>query len=57
MILEKSSIKKLIDSNRQNEMLVILINSLEMNSYEKNHREIKSFIKKNKDYVIIVVTR
>jgi len=57
MILEKSSLKKIIDSNRQNEMLVILINSLEMNSYEKNHREIKSFIKKNKDYVIIVVTR
>lgn len=57
MKIDKSSLKRLIDQSKPNEILVLSVNSLEKNSLQICQKEIDKFIKKQEDYVITVIKR
>jgi len=57
MTVDKSSLKRLIDQSKPNEILVLKVNSLEKNSLQICQKEIDKFVKKQEDYVITVIKR
>lgn len=57
MNLDKNSLKNLITKSKPNEILVLLVDSLDRNHYKNYHNEIDRFIKKSEDYVITVMKR
>lgn len=57
MNLDKNSLKNLITKSKPNEMLVLLVDSLDKNHYKNYQNEIDRFIKKSEDYVITVMKR
>lgn len=57
MNLDKNSLKNLITKSKPNEMLVLLVDSLDKNHYKNYQNEIDRFIKKSEDYVITVIKR
>jgi hypothetical protein len=57
MSLDKLVLKKCIDTAKPSEILVLSVNRLEKNSLKIFQKEIVNFIKKDNDYVIIVVKR
>jgi len=57
MNLDKTALKRLIDQTRQGDLLVLDMSRLEKNSLQMCQKEIDKFIKKQEDYVIIVMKR
>lgn len=57
MSLDKSALKKRIDASKPNEILVLLVDSLDRNHYKNYQNEIDKFVKKSEDYVITVMKR
>jgi len=57
MTLDKTSLKRLLEQSKPNEILVLSVNSLEKNSLQISQKEIDKFIKKHEDYVITVIKR
>jgi len=57
MNLDKKSLKQLVEQSKPNEILVLSVNSLEKNSLQICQKEIDKFIKKQEDYVIIVIKK
>ena len=57
MTVDKTSLKRLIEQSKPNEILVLSVNSLEKNSLQISQKEIDKFIKKHEDYVITVIKR
>jgi len=54
-VIDKSSLKKTIDTAKPTEIIVLSVNKLEKNSLQKCQKEIEKFIKKQEDYVITVI--
>jgi len=57
MSIDKSALKKRIDSSKPNDILVLLVDSLDRNHYKNYQNEIDKFIKKSEDYVITIMKR
>ena len=57
MSVDKTSLKRLLEQSKFNEILVLSVNSLEKNSLQICQKEIDKFIKKQEDYVITVIKR
>lgn len=57
MTLDKLALKKCIDTAKPSEILVLSVNKLEKNSLQMHQKEIERFIKKQEDYVIMVIKR
>lgn len=57
MNVDKSSLKRLIEQSRPNEILVLSVDSLDKNSYKTFQKEIDKFINKQEDYVITVIKK
>ena len=57
MKIDKTSLKRLVEQSRPNEILVLQVNSLEKNSLQMCQKEIDKFINKSDDYVITVINR
>ena len=57
MSVDKTSLKRLIEQSKPNEILVLQVNLLEKNSLQMCQKEIDKFIKKQEDYVITVIKR
>ena len=57
MKVDKTSLKRLVEQSKPNEMLVLQVNQLEKNSLQFCQKEIDRFIKKSDDYVITVIKR
>jgi hypothetical protein len=56
-MIDKPTLKKLLDQTKPNEILVLSVNSLEKNSLQLCQKEIDKFVKKQEDYVITVIRR
>lgn len=57
MTVDKTSLKRLLEQSKSNEILVLQVNSLEKNSLQSCQKEIDKFVKKDDDYVITVIKR
>jgi len=57
MMLDKNALKRLIESVKPNEMLVLPVNSIEKNSLKSCQKEIDRFINKSDDYVITIIRK
>ena len=57
MNVDKTSLKRLVEQSKPNEMLVLQVNPLEKNSLQMCQKEIDKFVKKQEDYVITVIKR
>jgi S-adenosylmethionine:tRNA-ribosyltransferase-isomerase (queuine synthetase) len=57
MNLDKTALKRLIDQTRQGDLLVLDLSRLEKNSLQMCQKEIEKFIKKQEDYLIMVIKR
>jgi len=57
MTLDKNSLKRQIDQSRPNELLVLTVNKLEKNSLQMCQKEIDKFVKKQEDYVIVLIKK
>ena len=57
MTVDKTSLKRLVEQSKPNEILVLQVNPLEKNSLQICQKEIDKFIKKQEDYVITVIKR
>jgi hypothetical protein len=56
-MIDKSSLKRLVEQSKPNEILVLQVNPLEKNSLQSCQKEIDKFINKSDDYVITVIKR
>lgn len=57
MNIDKSLLKRLVEQSKSNEILVLLINSLDKNSYKNYQKEIDSFVNKKDDYVMVLLKK
>jgi len=57
MKVDKTSLKRLVEQSKPNEMLVLQVNPLEKNSLQFCQKEIDRFIKKSDDYVILIIRK
>ena len=57
MKIDRNTLKKLIEQSKPNETLVLTINSLEKNSLQICQKDIDKFLKKEEDYVIVMMKR
>ena len=57
MNVYKTSLKRLVEQSKPNEMLVLHVNPLEKNSLQFCQKEIDRFIKKSDDYVILIIRK
>jgi len=57
MKVDKTSLKRLVEQSKPNEMLVLQVNPLEKNSLQLCQKEIDRFIKKSDDYVILIIRK
>ena len=57
MNVDKTSLKRLVEQSKPNEILVLQVNPLEKNSLQICQKEIDKFVKKDDDYVITVIKR
>ena len=57
MNVDKKSLKQLVEQSKPNEILVLQVNPLEKNSLQICLKEIDKFVKKQEDYVIIVIKK
>ena len=57
MNVDKTSLKRLVEQSKPNEILVLQVNTLERNSLQSCQKEIGKFVNKEDDYVITVIKR
>lgn len=57
MNLDKSSLKNLITRSKPNDILVLLVDSLDKEDYKNYQNAIDKFVRKNEDYVITVIKK
>ena len=57
MSIDKNQLKTLINKAKSNEMLVLLVDSLDKNGYKIYQNEIDKFVKKDQDYVLVAIKR
>ena len=57
MNVDKTSLKRLVEQSKPNEILVLQVNPLAKNSLQICQKEIDKFVKKDDDYVITVIKR
>lgn len=57
MTVDKSVLKKMIDSAKPNDLMVATVSSLDKNSQKKAKAELDKFMIKSTDYVITIVRK
>jgi hypothetical protein len=57
MTLDKTVLKKMIDSAKPNDLMVATVSSLDKNSQKKAKAELDKFMIKSTDYVITIVRK
>ena len=57
MILDKTNLKRTIDTTKTQDLLVLNVNNLEKNSVSTNLKKIEKFMNSRDDYVIVVMKR
>jgi hypothetical protein len=57
MTLDKTVLKKMIDSAKPNDLIVATVSSLDKNSQKKAKAELDKFMIKSTDYVITIVRK
>jgi len=57
MILDKSKLKRTIDTTKTQDLLVLNVNKLEKDSVSTNLKKIEKFLNSRDDYVIILMKR
>jgi hypothetical protein len=57
MILDKTKLKRTIDTTKTQDLLVLNVNNLEKDSVNTNLKTIEKFMNSRDDYVIIVMKR
>ena len=57
MTVDKTALKKMIDTARPNDLMVANISALDKDSQKKAKAELEKFITKSGDYVVTVVKR
>lgn len=57
MNVDKSSLKRLVEQSKSNEILVLSVDSLDKITYKTYQKEIDKFINKQEDYVITVIKK
>ena len=55
MRVDKTALKRQIDQSRSNELIVLTVDKLEKNSLQICKKELEKFIKKQEDYLILVI--
>ena len=54
---DKAILKRQIDQSRPNELLVLSVNNFKKNSLQMCQKAIDKFIKKQEDYVIVLIKK
>jgi NAD-dependent SIR2 family protein deacetylase len=57
MTVDKTALKKMIDSAKKNDLMVVMATSLDKNSQRKVRSELERFMRKSGEYIIFVVSR
>jgi hypothetical protein len=57
MTVDKTVLKKMIDSAKPNDLIVATVSSLDKNSQKKVKAELDKFMIKSTDYVITIVRK
>jgi len=57
MILDKTKLKRTIDTTKSQDLLVLTVNNLEKNNVSTNLKTIEKFMNSRDDYVIVVIKR
>ena len=57
MILDKSKLKRTIDTTKPQDLIVLNVNNLEKGSVNTNLKKIEKFMNSRDDYVIVVIKR
>ena len=57
MNLDKSALKQLMNQSRPNDLIVLTISKFEKNSLQMCQKEIDKFMKKQEDYVIVLIKK
>jgi hypothetical protein len=57
MMINKTALMKSIDQTKQNEMIVLTVNSLEKDSLRSVQKDIEKFMNKSYDYLTTIVKR
>jgi hypothetical protein len=57
MKIDMNNLKTMIFSAKPSDRLLLIVSSLEQNSLQMCQKEIEKFIKKEEDYVIIVIRK
>jgi hypothetical protein len=57
MTVDKTVLKKIIDSAKPNDLLVATVSSLDKNSQRKVRSELEKFMSKSGEYIVFVVSR
>ncbi len=57
MTVDKTVLKKIIDSAKPNDLLVATVSSLDKNSQRKVRSELEKFMSKSGEYIVFVISR
>ena len=57
MTVDKTVLKKIIDSAKPNDLMVATVSSLDKNSQRKVRSELEKFMSKSGEYIVFVVSR
>ncbi len=57
MIIDKTVLKKMIDSAKPNDFMVATVSSLDKNSQKKVRSDIDKFMKNGGDYVSVILRK
>ena len=57
MTVDKTVLKKMIDSAKPNDLMIATVSSLDKNSQRKVRSELEKFMSKSGEYIVFVVSR
>ena len=57
MTVDKTVLKKMIDSAKPNDLLVATVSSLDKNSQKKVRSELEKFMSKSSDYIFLALRK
>ena len=57
MTVDKTVLKKMIDSAKPNDLIVATVSSLDKNSQRQVRSELEKFMSKSGEYIVFVVSR
>ena len=55
--LDKTALKKLVDSTKPNDILVSTLNAIEKDGVRRIKSEVEKFLSKSSDYVVILMRK